>query len=157
MRAICFTLCWLWISGLAWATDWYPVEVLADGEPMWLKARTVVNAAGLFACPVARAIHGLNPHHVPTERYAAAQRISATGYVRDATRARRLSPGRGVDAWRSRIARLQLGDIVLHDIPASIVPGMDKSGAGTEILLGMSALKQLEFHQQGNQLTLIQH
>lgn len=31
MRAICVTLCWLWISGLAWASDWYPVEVLADG------------------------------------------------------------------------------------------------------------------------------
>ncbi|MEH8019081.1 TIGR02281 family clan AA aspartic protease [Rheinheimera muenzenbergensis] len=56
-------------------------------------------------------------------------------------------------AWRSRIDRLQLGDIVLYDIPASIVPNL----TGTEILLGMSALKQLEFHQQGNQLTLIQH
>uniref|UniRef100_UPI00404847FD retroviral-like aspartic protease family protein n=1 Tax=Rheinheimera sp. TaxID=1869214 RepID=UPI00404847FD len=49
--------------------------------------------------------------------------------------------------------RLQLGDIVLTNIPASIVPNL----GGTEILLGMSALKQLEFHQQGNQLTLIQH
>ena len=56
-------------------------------------------------------------------------------------------------AWRSRIDRLQLGDIVLTNIPASIVPNL----GGTEILLGMSALKQLEFHQQGNQLTLIQH
>ncbi|GAB2907575.1 retropepsin-like aspartic protease family protein [Rheinheimera gaetbuli] len=56
-------------------------------------------------------------------------------------------------AWRSRIDRLQLGDIVLTNIPASIVPNL----SGTEILLGMSALKQLEFHQQGNQLTLIQH
>lgn len=46
------------------------LEVLADGEVMWLKARTVVNAAGLFACPVARCIQGLDPHHVPTERYA---------------------------------------------------------------------------------------
>ncbi|MDP2714783.1 TIGR02281 family clan AA aspartic protease [Rheinheimera sp.] len=60
------------------------------------------------------------------------------------------------DAWRSRIDRLQLGDIVLHNIPASIVPGLNSGGGGTEILLGMSALKQLEFHQQGNQLTLIQ-
>jgi len=52
-----------------------------------------------------RAPRGLaNPGGVPTERYAAAQRISATGYVRDATRARRLSAGQGVDAWRSRMA-----------------------------------------------------
>ncbi|WNO60357.1 TIGR02281 family clan AA aspartic protease [Rheinheimera sp. MMS21-TC3] len=56
-------------------------------------------------------------------------------------------------AYRSQIRQLQLGDIVLYNIPASIVPNL----AGTEILLGMSALKQLEFHQQGNQLTLIQH
>ncbi len=56
-------------------------------------------------------------------------------------------------AYRSRVDRLQLGDIILTNIPASIVPNL----AGTEILLGMSALKQLEFHQQGNQLTLIQH
>lgn len=56
-------------------------------------------------------------------------------------------------AYSSKIDSLQLGDIVLYNIPASIVPNL----AGTEILLGMSALKQLEFHQQGNQLTLIQH
>lgn len=56
-------------------------------------------------------------------------------------------------AYRSSIDQLQLGDIVLTNIPASIVPNL----SGTEILLGMSALKQLEFHQQGNQLTLIQH
>jgi aspartyl protease family protein len=56
-------------------------------------------------------------------------------------------------AYRSRIRQLQLGDIILTDVPASIVPNM----SGSEILLGMSALKQLEFRQQGNQLTLIQH
>lgn len=56
-------------------------------------------------------------------------------------------------AYHTRIDTLQLGDIVLRDIPASIVPNL----TGTEILLGMSVLKQLEFHQQGNQLTLIQH
>ncbi len=56
-------------------------------------------------------------------------------------------------AYRSSIRQLQLGDIILNNVPASIVPNM----GDTEILLGMSALKQLEFRQQGNQLTLIQH
>lgn len=56
-------------------------------------------------------------------------------------------------AYQSRVDRLQLGDIILHNIPATIVPNL----TGTEILLGMSALNQLEFLQQGNQLTLIQH
>ena len=35
-----------------------------------LKARTVVNAAGLQACQVARAIDGLDARHVPTPHYA---------------------------------------------------------------------------------------
>ena len=71
-------------------------------------------------------------------------------------RAMQVSTANGItSAYSSRIDRLQLGDIVLSNIPASIVPGLNNSG--TEILLGMSALKQLEFHQQGNQLTLIQH
>ncbi|MEE2023168.1 MULTISPECIES: retropepsin-like aspartic protease family protein [Alkalimonas] len=56
------------------------------------------------------------------------------------------------DAWRSQIDELQLGDIRLHQVDASIVPNL----GGTEILLGMSALNQLEFNQQANQLTLIQ-
>jgi L-2-hydroxyglutarate oxidase LhgO len=55
------------------------LEVLADGEPMWLEARTVVNAAGLFACPVARGIHGLDPRHVPTERYAKGSYFALAG------------------------------------------------------------------------------
>ena len=73
-------------------------------------------------------------------------------------RAMQVSTANGITtAYASRIDTLQLGDIVLSNIPASIVPGLNNSGSGTEILLGMSALKQLEFHQQGNQLTLIQH
>ncbi|MFP6864027.1 TMAO reductase system periplasmic protein TorT [Pseudomonas sp.] len=31
MRAIYLTLCWICMSGQALATDWYPVDVLADG------------------------------------------------------------------------------------------------------------------------------
>lgn len=57
-----------------------------------------------------------------------------------------------VTVYLSQIAHLQLGDIVLTQIPASIVPDL----AGTEILLGMSALKQLEFSKTEQQLLLIQ-
>ncbi|OLU13011.1 MULTISPECIES: TIGR02281 family clan AA aspartic protease [unclassified Pseudomonas] len=55
-------------------------------------------------------------------------------------------------AHRTRLERLQLGDIILHDVSALIAPGMD----GDEILLGMSALKQLEFSQKGGSLMLRQ-
>jgi aspartyl protease family protein len=54
--------------------------------------------------------------------------------------------------YRSQIAELRLGDIVLYQIEASIVPDL----AGSEILLGMSALKQLEFAKSQQQLQLIQ-
>lgn len=55
-----------------------------------------------------------------------------------------------VNTWRTTIDRLQLGEITLNDVRASITPSM---GDGT-ILLGMSALRELEFTQQGSQLTL---
>lgn len=55
--------------------------------------------------------------------------------------------------WRTRLPRLQLGDILLHDVPALIAPGMD----GDEVLLGMSALKQLEFSQRDGTLVLRQN
>ena len=55
-------------------------------------------------------------------------------------------------AHRTRLDSLHLGDIVLHDVAALIAPGMD----GDEVLLGMSALKQLEFSQKGGTLVLRQ-
>lgn len=57
-----------------------------------------------------------------------------------------------VTGWRTRLGLLQLGDIRLHDVAALITPGMD----GDQVLLGMSALKQLEFTQKGGTLVLRQ-
>jgi aspartyl protease family protein len=58
-----------------------------------------------------------------------------------------------VTVYATRIGALRLGDIQLFDLRGSINPGMTED----EILLGMSALKQVEWHQKGDQLTLIQH
>lgn len=58
-----------------------------------------------------------------------------------------------VQVRATRIDTLELGSIKLRDINASINPGMQ----GEEILLGMSALKQIEFSQRGKMLTLKQH
>lgn len=55
-----------------------------------------------------------------------------------------------VDTWNTSIARLELGDITLTNVDASIMPDMGDD----IILLGMSALRQVEFSQQGNRLTL---
>ncbi len=54
--------------------------------------------------------------------------------------------------YRTHLARLQLGAIVLNDVRALVLPGMQ----GDEILLGMSALKQLEFTQRDGSLLLRQ-
>ncbi len=55
--------------------------------------------------------------------------------------------------YRTQIERLQLGDIVLRDVRAVIAPGFDSE----QILLGMSALKRLEFTQRAGTLVLRQH
>nr|WP_262924515.1 MULTISPECIES: TIGR02281 family clan AA aspartic protease [Pseudomonas] len=55
--------------------------------------------------------------------------------------------------YRTRLDSLQLGDIHLRNVRALVVPGLD----GEQVLLGMSALKQLEFTQRGGTLLLRQN
>lgn len=55
--------------------------------------------------------------------------------------------------WRTAIDSLQLGDIQLQQVAAIIVPNMD----GEQVLLGMSALKKLEFTQRNGTLVLRQN
>lgn len=56
-----------------------------------------------------------------------------------------------ITVYTTRIDDLRIGAIHLTDVPASINPA-----AQPGILLGMSALKQIEFVQRGNLLTLRQ-
>lgn len=81
------------------------LEVLAEGAPMWLKARTVVNAAGLHACAVARSLRGLDARHVPTERYAKGSYFSLAGK----TPFSRLIYPAPQDAWLGVHLTLDLG------------------------------------------------
>lgn len=57
-----------------------------------------------------------------------------------------------VKIWDTTLENVELGPIHLQDISASINPAM----SGNEVLLGMSALRQLEIVQRNNQLTLRQ-
>ena len=57
------------------------------------------------------------------------------------------------EGYRTRLNSLQLGDIHLRDVRALVVPGLD----GQAVLLGMSALKQLEFTQRGGTMLLRQN
>ncbi|MBT2296629.1 retropepsin-like aspartic protease family protein [Pseudomonas fluorescens] len=64
-----------------------------------------------------------------------------------------LSTANGLsEGYRTRIDRLQLGDIVLRDVRALVAPGL----GGTQVLLGMSALNKLEFTQRGGTMLLRQ-
>lgn len=56
-----------------------------------------------------------------------------------------------VTVFRTHIKSLQLGDIVVRDIRGSLNPGMS---AEDEILLGMTFLKNLDFSQKNDVLTL---
>ncbi len=57
-----------------------------------------------------------------------------------------------IKVWSTRISDLRLGDIHLQDLPATINPHMN----GVGVLLGMSALRQVEFQQSGRELRLRQ-
>lgn len=50
----------------------------------------------------------------------------------------------------TNVAELKIGKITLNNVEASLNPGMQSD----KILLGMSALKQLEWTQRGDMLTL---
>ncbi|MEN0107587.1 MAG: TIGR02281 family clan AA aspartic protease [Pseudomonas sp.] len=64
-----------------------------------------------------------------------------------------LSTANGMsNGYRTQIDSLQVGEIVLHNVRGIVAPGMH----GDEVLLGMSALKQLEFTQRDGTLVLRQ-
>jgi aspartyl protease family protein len=58
-----------------------------------------------------------------------------------------------VTVYTTTVAELELGDIRLYNVRASINPAMH----GDTVLLGMSALRHVEFTQRGDALTLRQY
>jgi aspartyl protease family protein len=78
--------------------------------------------------------------------------IAQAAGLRAGNESRAYTANGSVAVYSTRVDTLIIGNIVLHDIPASITPSM----AGDTILLGMSALRQIEFTQRGDRLTLRQ-
>lgn len=58
-----------------------------------------------------------------------------------------------ITGYATTLDAVRIGDIVVHDVRASINPYM----RGDQILLGMSFLRDLEFTQRGDSLTLRQY
>jgi aspartyl protease family protein len=56
-----------------------------------------------------------------------------------------------ISAWQTRLDEIRLGPLRLGPVAASINPNSSDDDA---VLLGMSFLRQLDFSQQGNTLTL---
>jgi aspartyl protease family protein len=55
-----------------------------------------------------------------------------------------------ISAWQTTLDEVRLGPLTLGPVAASINP----AGSDAAVLLGMSFLRQLDFSQQGNTLTL---
>lgn len=67
--------------------------------------------------------------------------------------ARAMTANGPVTVYETRLPQLSIGGIQLQNVRASINPAMSSPG----ILLGMSALEQIEFNQKGDSLTLRQY
>lgn len=76
--------------------------------------------------------------------------VAARLGLRRGPESRALTANGTTTVYLTRIDTLQLGGIVLRDVRASVLPAMD----GEEILLGMSALGQVDWAQRGDTLTL---
>ena len=100
----------------------------------------------------------INDHAVQFLLDTGATDVAIPGEVADTLQLQRGAPvwvstanGRS-QGFRTSIERLQLGGIVLNNVRALVVPGLD----GEHVLLGMSAMKQLEFTQRGGTMLLRQ-
>lgn len=153
-----------WIAGLAVAAQWFAgVEERRrnpNQAPLSLHTGTSVEVR----LERNRAGHYLATGRINQQPVTFLLDTGATFVAVPADLAERLQLKRGrpimvntanglTESWSTRIDTLQLGDIRLHGVSAGIVPGI----LGDEVLLGMSALKQLDFTQRGNELILRQH
>lgn len=153
-----------WIAGLALAAQWFAGLEERRRNPN--QAPLSMHTGTAIEVRLERNRHGhyLADGEINGRRVTFLLDTGATFVAVPAEVAERLGLQRGrplmvntanglTESWSTRIDTLQLGEIRLHDVSAGIVPGI----LGDDVLLGMSALKQLEFTQRGNELILRQH
>ena len=103
----------------------------------------------------------INNHPVTLILDTGATTVSVSQAIADEAGLQREQRGRArtaagtVDVWSTTISELSLGGITFHNVAATINPSMDPD----MVLMGMSALGQIDFSQQSGTLTLrqIQH
>lgn len=162
-RAARIMLALAWIAALALATYWFgnwerqrdnpnrhPASVHGDG---YIEVSLASSRGGHYV------LDGqINGHSVTFLLDTGASAVAIPRQLADELGLQPGAPVRvrtangTVNGARTRLDLLQLGDIQLHDVTALIAPGMDNH----EVLLGMSALSQLEFTQKDGTLVLRQ-
>lgn len=124
----------------------------------------IVNSDGIIQTVIERnylnhyEVEGLiNQHKVMFLIDTGASHVVVPGKLADKLQLKQGAPataitaGGEVEVFQTVIQELVLGHIVLHNVKATINPHMDDD----DILLGMSALKNIKFIQENNKLTLI--
>lgn len=153
-----------WIAGLALAAQWFAGVEERQRNPNQAPLSMQTDQAVEVRLERNRQGHYLANGQINGQSVTFLLDTGATFVAVPASLAERLGLQRGrpimvntanglTESWSTRIDTLQLGDIRLHDVSAGIVPGI----LGEEVLLGMSALKQLDFTQRGGELILRQH
>lgn len=152
-----------WAAGLFLATRFFGAwedrqynpnsEIVSQQGDGYVEVRLAGNRQGHFVGTAQ-----INGRDVPFMIDTGATDVAIPGEVADELGLERGVPvtvntanGR-VQGFRTRLERLQLGDIVLRDVRALVTPSLQ----GREVLLGMSAMKQLEFTQRSGTLLLRQ-
>ena len=153
-----------WIAGLALAAQWFAGLEERRRNPNQVPLSMHTGEAVEVRLERNRQGHYLTTGEINGRSVTLLLDTGATFVAVPAGLAERLGLQRGrpvmvntanglTESWTTRIDTLQIGDIRLHDVSAGIVPGI----LGEDVLLGMSALRQLEFTQRGNELILRQH
>ena len=153
--------CWALVLGfLTWAADaWLDRQANPNTDPL---VRTADDGATEVVLQRNRYGHyvasgEINGHPVQLMLDTGATDVAVPENLARRLRLQKLAPLRVstangyAAAWLTRIAEVRIGGIVLTDVRASINPGMNHDDS---VLLGMSALKQVEFAQRGDRLVL---
>ncbi|WP_409264167.1 TIGR02281 family clan AA aspartic protease [Pseudomonas sp. KCJK9000] len=153
-----------WAAGLFLATRFFGqwedhqrnpnAQVQSEHGDGFIEIRLVGNGQGHFVAD--GAINGQSVHFMldtgATDVAIPESLAQGLGLQRGSSVVLSTANGR-TEGYRTRLNSLQLGDIRLHDVRALVVPALD----GETVLLGMSALKQLEFTQRGGTMLLRQN
>ncbi|WP_024459536.1 MULTISPECIES: TIGR02281 family clan AA aspartic protease [Marinimicrobium] len=150
-----------WIIGLALLTWAFGIWEDRKDNPNRSIQGQVVNGVQEVVLRRNRSGHYVVPGQINGEEATFLLDTGATDVVVSQDLAERAGLRAGARQWAmtangrievraTRLERLELGTIQLRDVSASINPAM----GGDQVLLGMSALGQVEFRQQGDRLTL---